>query len=168
MSTFKDEPATWSRVDYAIVKLGWCQLYLSNRVLAEDVSWLANHSYEVLEFSCGGSIYKQLGEHLCFSDTYNERSIDSLVDCLRDICPHGIGLAIVLRHVDSLPAAEAHMLLSALVNAAREHFILGRRILILAKVNDSEFQATDIGAIRLGWNGREWLDSARARADESD
>ena len=162
MSTFKDIPETQHRIDYQIIANGWFQLYYSNGVLGSDITWLENEGYEILQFSCGGksNLLEQFREQFMFPE-YFHHNFNSLNDCLRDIEIRGIGMAIVLRNIDSLKKDISDSLLNIFVNMARLNFIVGKRVLILAQVNDKDFRAENVGAIIATWNGKEWLTAKR-------
>jgi RNAse (barnase) inhibitor barstar len=162
VSTFKITPELHQRIDYQIISNGWFQLYYSNSVLGTDISWLESEGYEILQFNCSekSNLLEQFREQFRFPK-YFHHNFNSLNDCLRDIEIRGIRMAIVLKNVNSLKKDISDSLLDIFVNMARLNFIVGKRVLILVQVNDKDFKAEDIGAIRATWNGKEWLNSTR-------
>ncbi len=141
MSTFRITPELNKRIDYQIISNGWFQLYFSNSVLETDISWLESEGYEILQFSCGGksNLLEQFREQFQFPK-YFHHNFNSLNDCLRDIEIRGIGMAIVLRNIDSLKKDISDSLLDIFVNMARLNFVVGKRVLILAQVNDKDLE----------------------------
>ena len=162
MSTFKNIPEIFKRIDYQIIANGWFQLYFSNGVLRSDITWLEKENYEIAEFSCRGlsNLFNQFNDYFHFPN-YFWHNFNSFNDCLRDIEIKGIGLAIVLKHIDSLKKDVADILLDILVNMARLNFIVGKRVLIMAQVDDNKFRAEHIGAIEIRWNMKEFVNSTR-------
>ncbi|KAF2082701.1 barstar family protein [Flavobacterium sharifuzzamanii] len=162
MSSFKNSPELYKKIDYQIVANGWFQLYLSNTILGNDIEWLENEGYEIVQFKCNSEskLFEQFREQFLFPK-YFHHNLNSLNDCLRDIEIKGIGMAIVFKNADSLKKDILDRVLDIFVNMARLNFIIGKRVLILVQVNNNDFKADDIGSIKATWNINEWLDSKR-------
>src|SRR6266540_3769349 len=112
MSTFKNTPELHKKVDYQVIANGWFQLYFSNGAIGADTVWLENEGYEIAEFNCRGisDLLNQFKEYFNFP-AYFHHNFDSLNDCLRDIEIKGIGLVVILKHIDSLKKDETDSLL---------------------------------------------------------
>jgi RNAse (barnase) inhibitor barstar len=154
LSIFKLTPKLSKKIDYQIVKNGWLQLYLSNGTLENDISWLESEGYEIIQFNCISKriLLDQFKKQFQFP-TYFHNSLDSLADCLEDIEVKGIGMALILKKLDTLKKEDSDSILDILINVARLKFIIGKRVLILGQVNDRDFKAVNIGAITISLKG---------------
>jgi RNAse (barnase) inhibitor barstar len=162
MSFFKDIPSTYEKIDYKIVSNGWNQLYFNKSILSKDLEWLEKEGYEIINLDCNGyaNLMEQLRAKLSFPD-YFHHNLNSLNDCMRDIEIKGIGIVFVFKNIDSLTIDLSNAFLDIFINTARMNFIFGKRMLVLAQVEDKDFQIDNLGSIEMRWNNKEWLDSAR-------
>jgi RNAse (barnase) inhibitor barstar len=162
MSSFKNSSELFKKIDYQIIANGWFQLYLSSAILGNDIGWLENEGYEIIQFECNteNNLFEQFREQFLFPK-YFHHNLNSLNDCLKDIETKGIGMAIVFKNADNLKKDILYKILDTFVNMARLNFIIGKRILILVQVNNKDFNIDDIGTIKATWNINEWRDSER-------
>jgi RNAse (barnase) inhibitor barstar len=142
VSSFKDTLETKSKIDYQVIANGWHKIYYDNGNMETDLSLLEEHGYEILKFKCKSTsnLYKMINDHFKFPD-YFHHNLDSLADCLEDINIKGIGMAIVFKNMDNLNEIDVINFLDIFINLARLKFIIGKRLLILAHVNDKDFRA---------------------------
>ena len=152
-------------LDWYLLQNGWASLYWRRSILNEDLKWLEEAGYEIVNFDCrtwnsDKIIHAQLKEKFGFPDYYGE-NFDALSDCLSDLNIIKTGLVIVFRHMDSIKKATAHTILDIIANNARYHLLFGSRLISLAQVDNPHFEIDPIGQTPVGWNGREWLNSSR-------
>ncbi|MEO1623932.1 MAG: barstar family protein [Bacteroidota bacterium] len=162
MGTFKDTKEVYARVDFQIIRNGWCQCYWKRGILEQDLDWLVDQGYELASFDCHGlaHLMKQIKERFYFPDFFRP-NFNALSDCLIDLEWRAIGLVVVFRSLDRLKREDAHTLMDVFVDLARNKFLFGKRLLVLAQVDDPDFHLERLGGCDLPWNGREWLDANR-------
>ena len=165
MTIFRNSPDEWQRLDWAILQNGWTSLYWRNEILENDLDWFKKETYNIVDFNCKLwtdeiEMHRQLKQKLNFPDYYGE-NYDALNDCLSDLEILDEGLLITFRHLDSIDIKTIHILLDVFANNARRQLLFGKRIIILAQVDNPNFKIDPIGATPVMWNGQEWLDSTR-------
>lgn len=152
-------------LDWYILQNGWTSLYWQTRILDEDLMWLENVNYVIIDFDCRNwkndkIMHSQLKEKFEFPDYYGE-NFNALSDCLSDLNIIKTGLVVVFRHLDNINKLTAHAILDIFANNARYHMLFGNRIITLAQVNDPNYEIDPVGQIPVTWNGQEWLNSKR-------
>jgi RNAse (barnase) inhibitor barstar len=165
MATFQDNPSEWQRLDWLILQNGWTSLYWKGEVLEKDLAWFKNENYSIVDFDCKtwfneSEMHKQLKQGLNFPGYYGE-NFDALNDCLSDMEITGAGQIITFRHLDNFDINRTHILLDVFANNARRQMLFGKRLIILAQVDNPNYQIDQIGGTNLMWNGAEWLNSDR-------
>lgn len=169
MATFRDDPADFQRLDFALLQNGPVALYCSAHVLAEDVAWLARDGYaiDVLDASAWrtpADAHDDLARTLAFPGYYG-RNLAALNDCLGDLpVPDGSGRAVVARRFDvavSRLGAFAQEFVDVFATASRRQLLFGRRLVALLQSDDPRLALAPVGACPVAWNPREWLDASR-------
>jgi RNAse (barnase) inhibitor barstar len=169
MAVFREEPNTWQRLDWRLLQNGSIAMYLRPAVLEDDISWLVENGYRVDRLDCSDWVdpevaHAALSTALAFPDYYG-RNLDALNDCMRDLdVPLEAGRVLVFERFD-VPAAAlgdfAYVVLDIVAGVARDKLLFGRRLITLVQSNDPALGFPPVGATPVGWNPREWLDSAR-------
>lgn len=144
-------------------------MYLRSVVLEDDISWLIENGYRIDRLDCSAWVDREvahtaLSSALGFPDYYG-RNLDALNDCMRYIeVPSEAGRVLVFERFD-VPAATindfAYVLLDIVASTARDKLLFGQRLITLVQSNDPALGFPPVGATPVGWNPREWLDSAR-------
>jgi RNAse (barnase) inhibitor barstar len=152
-------------LDWYILQNGWVRLYWRTTILDEDIKWLENEKYVMIEFNCktwddDKIMHLQLKEKLDFPDYYGE-NWSALRDCLSDLNIIKTGIVFVFRHLDHIKNQTATTLLDIMADNARLHMLFGHRIITLAQVDNPDYELEPIGRTLVSWNGREWLNSKR-------
>ena len=110
-----------------------------------------------------GEMHTQLKSGLGFPAYYGA-NYDALDDSLEDIeVPGHGGLTVVIEHFDRWEGP-ADVLLGAFARAARYWLLLGRKLIVLLRVEHARYEDVGpphIGATPAQWNPREFLDSSR-------
>lgn len=165
MAIFENNPEEWQRLDWTILQSGWASLYWKTEILEDDILWFETEKYEIVDFDCSqwngeNGMHLHLKKKLSFPSYYGE-NWDALSDCLSEMEINDVGQIVVLRHLDFLEISQAHKLLDILARNARIHMLFGERLIVLAQVDNPNYQIKDIGSTTVRWNGAEWLDSKR-------
>jgi RNAse (barnase) inhibitor barstar len=165
MATFQNNPDEWQRLDWSIIQIGWTSLYWKEEILKTDLLWFKSEKYSIVDIDCKiwkdeGEMHKQLKEKLLFPDYYGE-NWDALKDCLSDIEIADAGQIVVFRHLDNFDANRVHKLLDIFSRNSRLQMLFGKRLIVLAQVDNPNYQIDQVGATPVMWNGAEWLDSNR-------
>jgi RNAse (barnase) inhibitor barstar len=153
-------------IEISILRKGWTNLYWKEKVLNHDIELLKRLEYKIEDFNCTqiadeDELHTELQKKLNFPDYYG-RNFNALNDCLSsDIDITEKGLVIVFRHLDKFNLKTIHTLLDVFVTNARQHFIFGKKLLILVQVDNPDFIIEPVGAIGLYWNDKEWLNKNR-------
>jgi RNAse (barnase) inhibitor barstar len=138
-------------------------------VLEDDISWLVEHGYRIDRLGCASWVDREiahdaLANALEFPDYYG-RNLDAFNDCMSTLeVPLEAGRVLVFDRFD-VPAATlgdfAYIVLDIVASTARDKLLFGRRLITLVQSNDPALGFPPVGATPVGWNPREWLDSAR-------
>jgi RNAse (barnase) inhibitor barstar len=165
MAIFENNPEEWQRLDWRILQNGWTNLYWQKNILDNDLDWLKNEKYYIVDFNCTNwtdtnRIHKDIKKLLDFPDYYGE-NLDALNDCLSDLEINETGLVIVFRHFQIVDKEIAHSLLDIFARNSRLHNLFGKRLLTLVQVDNPNYQIDPVGSSPVLWNGAEWLDSKR-------
>jgi RNAse (barnase) inhibitor barstar len=165
MQYFKNEPDEWQRLDWEILQKGWTSLYFREDFLYEDIQWLSDEKYNVIQFNCqiwlsDNEMHDDLKEKLEFPDYYG-KNFNALNDCLHDLEISGTGLVVVFQHLDKIEMDVAETLIDIFAINSRLHLLFGNRLFTLIQVNNPKTIFKPTGATPVNWNNREWLDSNR-------
>lgn len=169
MAAFRDDPADLNRLDYRLLLNGAVHLYHRPEVLAEDLAWFRAHAYEVYSCDCSrwqseADLHDDIARTLAFFDGYG-RNLDALNDSLGDLAvPDDGGVVFHLAHFDCFAAQYprvAWALLDIIADNSRRFLLRGRRLLALVQSDDPRLEVAPVGASGVGWNPKEWLQSAR-------
>lgn len=165
MATFQNNPDEWQRLDWSILENGWISLYWKNEILVKDLQWFKTEKYSIVDFDCKtwvdeNEMHRQLRQKLNFPDYYGE-NFDALNDCLSDLEILDAGQIVTFRHLDRFDIKRVHILLDVFANNARRQMLFGKRLIVLAQVDNPNYQLDQVGATPVMWNGAEWLNSNR-------
>ena len=169
MTSFRDDPTEWQRLDFRLMQNGPVAMYFSPAILNQDLAWLTANGYhtdtvDASHWRNAADMHAALSSSLQFPEYYG-RNLDALADCLSDlqISAEG-GRALLLRGFDSFVAAQpdlAHALVDILATAARGFLLLGHRFLVLIHSGRPDLSLPPVGACPVLWNPREFLNSSR-------
>jgi RNAse (barnase) inhibitor barstar len=168
MAVFKGDE--WrERRDWNLLLNGACTLYFRPEILAQEVAWLREHSYEVRAFDCASwkseeQFHTEVSQVLGFPDYYGG-NLDALNDCLAEMdVPDEGGLALQFNRFDhlahALPEFAWHVL-DIIEDNSRHHLLFGHRLIALVQSDDPRIRFKPVGARSIRWNRKEWLDSSR-------
>lgn len=176
MTAFRKDPAEWQRLDWRLFLNGAVALYHSPDILAEDLSWLREHGYQVCEFHCDHwtsetTVHSDFKQVLNFPDYYG-CNLNALHDCLSDISiPEEGGIVLVLHRYDDYLASDgaptttgfsfAEAILDILAGTSRHFLLTGQRFLVMIQSSDPRIRFDKLGCISAHWNPREWLNKNR-------
>lgn len=161
MATFKNIPDEWQRLDWSILQNGWTSLYWKEEILERDLLWFISQRYSFVDFNCQswkdeGEMHKQLKEKLHFPSYYGE-NWNALNACLSDQEISGPGQIVVFRHVDNLDSNCVHQLLDIFACNSRLQALFGKQLIVLAQVDNPNYQIDPVGATSVIWNRAESL-----------
>jgi len=165
MTIFQNNSDEWQRLDWSILQNGWISLYWKNEVLDEDLEWFKKENYILVDFDSKTwteekEMHKQLKKKLNFPEYYGE-NFDALNDCLSELKILNFGQIVTFRHLDSLDPKRVHKLLDVFASNSRRQMLFGKRLIILAQVDNPNYRIEQVGATPVMWNGAEWLISNR-------
>ncbi|MFZ4456694.1 MAG: barstar family protein [Bacteroidales bacterium] len=165
MTIFQNNPDEWQRLDWSILQNGCTSLYWKLKILEKDLAWFKKEKYSIVDFDCKtwsdeNEMHKQLKHKLNFPDYYGE-NFDALNDCLSELEILNVGQIVTFRHLDSLDPKRVHILLDVFANNSRRQMLFGKRLIVLAQVDNPNYQIEQVGATPVMWNGAEWLNSNR-------
>ncbi|MCK6640036.1 MAG: barstar family protein [Bacteroidia bacterium] len=165
MATFQNNPDEWQRLDWSILQNGWTSLYWKQEILETDLTWFKSEHYSIADLDCQtwtgeNEMHKQLKDKLIFPDYYGE-NWDALNDCLSDLEIKNAGQIVVFRHLDNLDTKQAHTLLDIFASNSRRQMLFGKRLIVLAQVDNPNYHIGQVGATPVMWNQAEWLSSNR-------
>jgi hypothetical protein len=163
---------------YRLVMNGPVTLFHAPEVLAERVTWLSTHAYDVVEIDAGvARSTLELLDHLASAlhfPGYFGQNLDALNDCLRDVSDHDYGFdpaaagsVLVLHGYDAFARCEprdAWTVLDIVARRWQEAALVGHRMMCLVQSDDPDLALEPVGATPVMWNGVEWL-TARRHAD---
>lgn len=159
----------YQRLDWQLLQNGSVRLYHRAEILTEDIAWLAAHGYVVHNFDCTtweteDNFHDAVSAALNFPGWYGRNS-NAFRDCLGDIkIPEDGGCALVFRRYDQFAARQpqlAQWVLEDIQDNSRKLSWWGRRLMALLQSDDPRLEFQPVGACAVGWNRREWLNSAR-------
>ena len=157
------------RRDWPLLRNGAITLYFRPEALAEDVAWLREHQYEVYSFDCAAweteaDFHADVSRQFGFPGYYG-RNLQALNDCLSRLdVPEAGGVALQLMRIDRFASrmpAFAWEVLDIIERNSRDFLLTGRRFMALAQSDDPRLEFDPVGACRISWNAREWLDNNR-------
>lgn len=165
MTVFKENDSEIQRLDFCLLRDSVISLYWKKEILENDLKWFENENYEIISFDCKSWInefemHKQLKQNLHFPDYYG-MNLNALDDCLSDFKIIKTGQIIVFEHLDSIDQRVLHDLLDVFATNSRQKLLFGKRLIILAQVDDPNLEIDPVGAFTVLWNGHEWLNSKR-------
>lgn len=170
MTSFKQDPEEWQRLDWQLLQNSAITLYFRKEVLEEHKAWFVAHSYKVLslEIARYGSheeLLGALGRLLDFPEYYG-RSLDAFNDCLSDIdVPEVGGLLLVLRGFDEVARQDrcfAQAILDICADNSRRFLLTGQRFLVLIQSDDPQLAFKPVGGTAVTWNPVEGRTTDRA------
>ena len=170
MTSFRDDPTEWQRLDYTLMRNGPVVMYFRPAVLHQDLGWLTANGYSIdtldsSRWQDAGDMHSALSSALAFPEHFG-RNLDALADCLSDLrVPDGGGRALLLQGFDVFAAAQpdvAQALVDILATEARRFLLFGRRFLVLLHSFRPDLRLSPVGACPVLWNPREFLDSSRS------
>jgi hypothetical protein len=150
-------------------------LFWRREVLAETVTWLAEHGYQLVRLDAGGwttsaDFHHDVKAALDFPDYYGH-NLDAFNDCMRDVATYeygatrdATGTVLVFTGYDAFAAREpraAQVILDVIADAARRAMLVGHRMLCLAQSNDADIAFEPVGATPVLWNPAERQDALR-------
>jgi RNAse (barnase) inhibitor barstar len=157
------------RRDWLQLRSGAISLYFRPEILAEDVTWLREHQYEVYSFDCAAweteaDFHDEVNRQLSFPGYYGH-NLHAFSDCLSQLnVPEAGGLALQLMRIDQFASrlpAFAWDVLDIIEHNSRDFLLTGRRFIALAQTDDPRLCFDPVGARRISWNPREWLNKNR-------
>lgn len=165
MAVFRNNPEQAQQLDWRILQNGWVSLYWRMPLLNKDIEWFSHERYTVIDFSCStwddlSAMHRQLKSALDFPDYYGA-NYAALSDCLSELEIAEPGLVVVFRHLDQLDKKTVYYLLDVFALNARRWMLFGKRLIVLAQVNDPDYTVEPLGACQVLWNDAEWLDANR-------
>ena len=177
MPFFNNTADDWQRLDWNILRDGGIQLYWRREYLIEDEKWLADHDYDVYEFSCETwlsqeTMFSDFARILCLPEWFG-RNFDALDDCIADLpLSESRGAVMVLTGFEVYAAGcgsvpmqrvrtEAECILDIIARASHFHLLNGKRLIALVQTNDPKLRFGALGGMIPQWNRREWLDAKR-------
>ena len=165
MASFREED--FNRFDFCLLQNGFINLYWRPGYLAEDTDQLLQLGYKVIRFDC--SSWKSLQD--CARDVSAkldfqwQGNLNALNDLLSDIqIPFESGLIISFLGFEKLQKLEpdiAWPMLDMLANNARRHLLFGKRLICMVQVDEPRTSFEPVGAQRVNWNPREWMNKDR-------
>ncbi len=167
MAVFTDNDL--GRLDWRLMQNGAVVLYYRGEILDEDLHWLKEHGYRIVDFDC--SRWKALDDF--FTDVYVSigfpkpilGNLDGLNDYLSQVeVPMESGCVLVLRRYHafaSLHRSFAQTVLDIIATNSRGKLLFGERFFALVQSDDPRIQFDPVGEGAVLWNPREWLNSSR-------
>lgn len=149
----------WRLMQNGPVTLYWRRVYFE-----EDIGALRERGYVVPSFDC-----REWPDEVALHEaprvalgmpSYTGHNFDALNDSLSEIeVPEESGVMVALDNVTDAPCAD--VLLQVLADASRWWLLFGRIFGVLARTDDGDYEPPLVGAMRPGWNAREWLKANR-------
>jgi hypothetical protein len=175
VASFDNSPDTWQRTDWPLLQNGFVTLFWDRGLFTATCRELEVDGYVVVTLDAAswdstGAALLAFGDALDFPD-YFSKNINALVDCLRDVAtfeygsnPDSTGTVIALDAYDvfnELNGELAWTLLDILADTARKALLVGHRFIVIVRSSDPHIAFQSVGATRVGWNQKEFLDSRR-------
>jgi len=163
------KPEEQARLDWQLMERGAIALYYKPSILAQDVAWLRQHAYRVLELDAGGwgsaaDFHAEAQRVLQFPPHYS-RNLAGWVDCVAELeVPDEGGVALQFRRFDKFVSAEpqlAQTILDSIEVTSRKFLLTGRRLIALVQSDNPRIRFDRVGALPVTWNPREWTDADR-------
>lgn len=175
MAAFDVDDLTRHPPDLLLMRNGPVVLFWRPEVLRSAIESLRTIGYRVVELDAASwatedDLHDDLAARLDFPDYYG-RNFHALTDCLSDIAtydyaaePADTGFAIALHGFGAYAGRapdSAWFLAEIFAETARHGLLFGHRMLFLLQVDDPRFTMRPVGAMEVGWNPQEWLNSNR-------
>jgi hypothetical protein len=165
------EAAVENRGDWPFVQNGAVTLFLREEVLAGARDAMVKCGYSVRDIDCGTdeSLVRDLAHALNWSENFgympSRLNLDALNDALgyEPLASSPKLLLVFNRFADFLKRSEdsAKGLLDVVEYQARNHLLLGQRLVAFVHTNDPRLQIEGLGGRVTHWNAAEW--SAKSR-----
>jgi hypothetical protein len=177
VASFDNSPDIGQRADWSLLQNGFVTLFWNRDLFAAACRELEDEGYVVVALDTAswdstGTALRAFGDALDFPD-YFGKSIDALVDCLRDVAAfeygsnaNTTGTVIALDAYDVLNGRDGDLawtLLDILADTGRQALLLGHRFIVIVRSSDPHITFKSVGATRVGWNRKEFLDSRRGK-----
>jgi hypothetical protein len=156
-------PEDTSRLDFELLRHSPVTLYRSREVLAEHLSWLRKHEYEVQEFETTawifeGDFHDAVAPALAFPSWYG-RNLAAFSDCLCAAkVPEAGGLVLAFLSFHGMchrqPELSWHIL-DIIAIWSRYFLLTGRRLMALVQTDDPALAIRPIGAQPVRLNHEE-------------
>jgi len=153
-------------IDLAIVAKGGISLYYNPSGFDYDVQLLSAKGYKMIEFD-NRVITTEIELHLDLQGKLGfpayGKGFDALNDFMRDYEVTAIGDVLVFRKLDHLDARSIYHLLDVFALHCRRNIAIGKKLLILAQVDNPNFSVKEpIGSLNFWlWNDQEWFEGNR-------
>ena len=160
---------SYRRLDLGLLHFGPVNLYHSRAILEEDVGRLIEEEYSIRRFDATrwemiATFFADFARTMGFADGYG-RNLNALEACLGEIIiPDAGGIVIVFDAYDKFAKAHemvAQELLDIIAGSSRLRQVFGKTLIALVQSDDPRIRFEPVGATRVYWNQREFLDSSR-------
>jgi RNAse (barnase) inhibitor barstar len=155
------------KLDLGILAKGGISLYYNLDVIDYDVQVLSSKGFKIIAFddriiTTEKELHLDLQEKLGFPGYYG-KGFDAMDDCMRDYEVISPGHVLVFKHLDHLDPRSIFHLLDVLALHSRRNIARGRKLLVLAQVDNPKFTVKEpLGALNFWlWNDQEWFEANR-------
>ncbi len=160
--------------DWPFIQNGAVNLFLSPAVLDAAVASMKEAGYRIHEIDCGSeaAFVSTMAVALRWEQKFGYQphalNLDALNDALRhEPATDGLATLLVLRNFDALRKRGkevAHNVLDLIELNARDHLLLGAKLVCFVRTRDPDLSIDNLGARSAHWNASEWLDAKRHRS----
>lgn len=154
-------------LDLAIVAKGGISLYYNPSIFDHDIQLLSEKGYKIIQFddraiTTAEELHLDIQNKLGFPGYYG-KNFDALNDCMREYEITTIGDVLVFPKLDHLDSRSIYHLLDVFSLHCRRNIAIGKKLLILAQVDNPKFSVKEpIGSLNFWlWNDKEWFEGNR-------
>lgn len=154
-------------LDLEILAKGGISLYYNLNVLDDDIQILTLKGFKIISFddriiTTKKELHLDLQEKLGFPGYYGQ-GFDAMDNCMRDYEVNPPGHVLVFKHLDHLDPESVFNLLDVLALHCRRNIARGKKLLVLAQVDNKKFTVKkELGSLNFWlWNDQEWFEANR-------
>jgi hypothetical protein len=159
------------RADWPLIRDRAVTLFWRTSVFAATKQDLARIGYRLIEVDCAScaALITALSDGLEWKNQFGYEpwtgNLNALQEGLAD-APFGDEMCLALclegfHRVVHEDAEYAHSLLDIIEREARNHLVMGRRLLALVQTDDGHYSTGPLGGRAVSWNFAEWFDKSR-------
>lgn len=162
MKYFQNPSFFWDFTDWTIMRDGGVRLYSNHKILNQDITFLRNKKYKIIEFNASywknkTDFHSEISKKLKFPSYYG-KNLDAFNDCLPQIDFHEYtGLVLIFYHINvfwKMDKKFCQSVVDTITCSSRLLSLENQRFMALFQSDDRSIFFEPSGALSVLWDDR--------------